>query len=60
MAYSYTSENGQVKKYAAEFLADKIVDIENLPTDVRPGSSCLCLENSSIYILNNEKTWQKL
>jgi hypothetical protein len=58
MSYSYIKEGGETKKYVSEFVADKIEDIDSLPTNVSIGSSCICLENSSIYILGSAG-WQK-
>lgn len=46
-----------------EYIADSENDIKNLPTDktvVNPGSTCICINESSVWILNNCYEWCKL
>lgn len=55
------TRQGDTDEYGViSFVADFIDDIETLPIDVRPGSSCLVIEDSSVYMLNTQKEWCKL
>jgi hypothetical protein len=60
MAYSFMKESGNTKKYVSELVADSLSDIDNLPTNCRAGSTCFCIENLSVYILNNSNEWVKI
>ena len=55
-----TKQNDNVSAYVTEFIADTEDDIQKLPTDVYPGSTCIVAATSNVYILNNEKQWIKL
>ena len=59
-----------------EFVADKLEDISKLPhvkiqgvqqgddtvsnDCVMAGSSCFCIENSSVYMLGNDDVWHEI
>lgn len=49
-----------------EIVADLVSDIATLPTTYGIGSDCICLENSSVWMLGNdplndgEKKWVEL
>jgi hypothetical protein len=43
--------------YITEFAADSEADVANLPTTVAPGSSCIVIETSNVYMLNNNREW---
>lgn len=44
--------------YASKkFIADTEADIASLPTNVFAGSTCFCVENSEVYVINTEGTW---
>lgn len=61
MAYSITNQSGNVETYLTEFICDTETDILTLPTEnCKPGSSCLVIETSNVYILNSEKQWKKI
>lgn len=61
MGYRVTGQSGRVKTYVTEMICDTEADIQNLPIDnCEPGSTCLCIETSNVYILNSEKIWKKL
>ena len=42
------------------FMCDSPSDINNLPTDIAPGSTCLVLSNSVVYVLNSAGSWKQL
>ena len=43
-----------------EFICDFEIDINNLPIDIAAGSTAFVIENSSVYMLNNNKQWVKI
>lgn len=46
-----------------EITADTLSDIQSLPTDrdkIRAGSTCICIEDSSVWILGNDYEWHQL
>lgn len=44
----------------AEFYADTVADVANLPTDCTAGSTCIVKEGPAVYILSTEKVWELL
>lgn len=46
--------------YITEYVADTNADVINLPTNSAPGSTCIVIETSDVYMLNNKKEWKKL
>jgi len=58
MAFSVVSRtNNGLGDYIVVFLADTILDVEDITTEVAVGSVILCLENSKKYILSTDKIW---
>lgn len=41
-------------------VVDTEADVKDIPTNCAPGSSCLVLEDSSVYILGNDKKWHTI
>ncbi len=60
MAYRVTVNGNNIQSSVVEIIADTLSDIEDLPTDVGVGSDCICLENSSVYMLGNDLVWHEL
>ena len=58
--YSITAQSGNVSSYVMEFQVDKLEDIATLPTTWKTGSSCIVIEDSSVFMLNNNKEWVEL
>ena len=60
--YATTSEGGKTSAYVAEFQIDTLNDILTLPIfpNCAIGSSCLCLEDSSVWRLGSDNVWHKL
>ena len=60
--YTTISEGERVTPYVAEFQVDTLNDILTLPIfpNCAIGSSCLCLENSSVWRLGNDNTWHSI
>ena len=55
-------QGGKTAAYLAEFTVDKEDEIAELPVfpACAKGSVCLCIEDSTIYILNGENEWVAL
>ena len=60
MAYRITVNGNNVQSSVVEIIADTVSDIEDLPTDVGVGSDCICIEDSSVFMLGNDKVWHQL
>lgn len=60
--YSVTSQSGNTTAYVMSFVIDSPDGLGELPIspDCAVGSDCLCLSDSSVYILSNENVWTKL
>lgn len=44
-----------------EFACDERADVETIPTDnIAPGSACLVLADSSLWMLNKDKIWKEI
>ena len=47
--------------YVVELVVDKESDVASIPVDTYlPGSTCIVIESSNVYMLNNEKEWKLL
>lgn len=60
MGYSLIKQNDSNTYDLKEFVCDKIADIETLPKSPAPGSTCICIEDATVWILSTEKVWIKL
>lgn len=58
--FSIIKENDETKYTLTEYIADTESDIANLPITCLPGSTCIVIETSEVYMLNNQKQWKKL
>ena len=57
---SMMKENDKSKYGIAEYVADTFEDIKKLPKTCTPGSVCLVINTSDVYMLNNKKEWKML
>lgn len=60
MAYSIIQQGDTVETYVMSAIVDKKADVETLPLTWKSGSSCLVLEDSSVWVLGNDKTWHEI
>jgi len=58
--YNIMQQNDHIGVYVTQFVADSEEDIAELPTSVQPGSTCIVVATSNVYMLNNQKVWSKL
>lgn len=55
--YTLMSEEGRVKYKVYEFIIDTAADLADVPTDVGIGSKVYCIEDSTVYMLNNSRDY---
>ena len=64
MAYSYTiiSNGPNVSSSVCELVVDTLAELQDpdFPTSFGVGSDCIVLEDSSVWMLGNDKTWHLL
>lgn len=60
MAYSSYQNSDNIVPYYAALVADYLADIEKIPIDFAIGSTCLVIEDSSLWILGNDRKWHKI
>ena len=42
------------------YTVDSLSDIASLPTNAAMGSICICIENSSVWMLGGDKIWHEI
>ena len=52
---SDSSQSGVV-----EIVADYVSDVDSLDTSYYPGSTCIVIENSSVYMLGTDHIWHEI
>lgn len=58
MAHAVVSRtNNGLGDYIVVFLADTILDVADITTEVAIGSMIICLENKKKYILSTTRVW---
>ena len=58
--YSIKQQGDTVQSYVIEAVTDTRADIASLPTTWAVGSTCLVIEDSSVWILGNDLIWHEL
>lgn len=58
--YSYMYQGEAISHRIVQFTADTRSDIDTLPTDCEQGSTCLVIEDSSVWMLNSQKVWVEI
>lgn len=53
-------QSNKVQAYVNEYVADTEDDIKDLPITDAPGSVCIVIATSNVYMLDNQKTWNQL
>lgn len=53
-------QSNNTSAYVIEYVADEEADVAKLPTNVAPGSICLVVATSQVFMLNNKKEWIEL
>ena len=58
-----TAQRGEVEAYVIEAVATSLSDIDTLHETCKgaiAGSTCVCLENSSVWMLGGDGIWHEL
>lgn len=58
-----TAQRGEVEAYVMEFVADTLEDISDIRNNYKTaaaGSTCVCIENSSVWMLGGDGDWHEL
>lgn len=58
--YGIKQQGDTVQNGVIEAVADNLADIQELPTKWSIGSTCLVIEDSSVWILGSDRIWHKL
>lgn len=59
--YYITRNADKSAAYVAELIADTDADVQDIPVDLyEPGTTCIVIENSTVYMLNTQKEWKLL
>lgn len=58
--YRIISNGEDIQQNVVEIVVDELAEIVTLPTFFNPGSDCICLEDSSVWMLGNDKAWHEL
>ena len=60
MAYKVMKNSDTTQSDVVEIVADALEDFDSMPTEYGVGSDCIVLEDSSVWMLGNDKTWHLL
>ena len=61
MAYSVIQQGDTVQYNVYNVVCDTLQDKEELPTDKwNSGSTCIVLEDSSVWMLGNDSVWHEV
>lgn len=58
--YKITRQGNTEQTYVIEAVCDNLTDITTLPINWEVGSTCIVIEDSSVWMLGNDKNWHKL
>ena len=58
--YNIKQQGDTVQNGIMEFIADARADIDTIPVNWEMGSTCLVIEDSSVWILGSDKKWHEL
>ena len=63
--YKVIANGEDVQQNVVEIIADNLTDLDNLQVETQTacygaGSSCIVIENSSVWMLGNDKVWHEL
>lgn len=58
--FSVTANGDHVSPNKVEITADLLSDIENIPTTFDVGSTCIVLQDTSVWMLGNDKIWHQI
>lgn len=60
MAYKVTSNGSNIQSDVVELVVDTTAELNDVPTTFGVGSDAIVLEDSSVWMLGNDKQWHEL
>lgn len=60
MAYKIIANGEDVQSSVVEIIVDTRADMDTLPTDYSAGSDSIVIEDSSVWMLGNDKQWHEI
>ena len=60
MAYRVIANGEDVQSGVVEIVADTLADVSTLPINYSAGSDAIVIENSSVWMLGNDKQWHEI
>lgn len=60
MSYEVIKNSDNTQPYVVEIVLDTRAELTDLPTNFGIGSDCIVLEDSSVHMLGNDRTWHEL
>lgn len=60
MAYTINKNGDNTQSSMVELTVDSVSDIETLPTTYLPGSTCVVIDGTMVYMLGNDRVWHEL
>ena len=60
MAYKIILNGDNTQSSVVEIVVDTLAELDDVPTDFGVGSDCIVLENSSVWMLGNDRKWHEL
>lgn len=58
--FSVTANGDHVSPNKVEITADLLSDLNDISTTYDVGSVCIVLQDSSVWMLGNDKTWHEM
>ena len=58
--YNITRQGDTDQHDLMSYMCDNRADVETVPTDCGAGSTCIVIEDSSVWMLGTDKTWKEL
>ena len=58
--YQVIKNGDNTQSNVVEIVADTLEDKDTVPTTFGVGSDCIVLEDSSVWMLGNDKVWHEL
>ena len=60
MAYKIISNGSNIQSSVVEVVVDTLAELGDVPTTFGVGSDAIVLEDSSVWMLGNDKVWHEL
>ena len=58
--YNITRQGDTDQYDLMSYMCDNLADIDILPTNCGAGSTCIIIEDSSVWMLGTDKEWHKI